>query len=73
MNMFRILEYIVFFLLGYKVLKVLFAENKPKQRVQSSTPNQHINFNDNQQAKTTSTSNKSKFNDAEFIDYEEVK
>jgi len=75
MNMIRFLEYIVFFLLGYKLLKILFVDGKPKQRVQPQNPNQNINSNNNyQQTKTNAASNtNSKFNDAEFIDYEEVK
>lgn len=69
--MFRFLRYIVFFLLGYKVLKVLFAEDKPRQTVPPTMPKQNINT-DNFQQKSSATVN-SKFNDAEYIDYEEVK
>lgn len=68
--MFRFLKYIVLFILGYKIIKMVFAENKPKQTVPPSPPRQHINTDNSQQK---STSNNSKFNDAEFIDYEEVK
>jgi hypothetical protein len=68
--MFRFLNYIVLFILGYKIIKMVFAENKPKRNVPPSPPRQHINT-DNHQQKTTS--NNSKFNDAELIDYEEVK
>ena len=66
--MLRFLKYIMLFVLGYKVLKMIFADNKTKQTVPPSTPKQNIN-SDNFQEKTTT----SKFNDAELIDYEEVK
>lgn len=68
--MFRFFKYIILFVLGYKVIKMLFAENK-QQRVEPTPPRQNIN-NNNQQQKQQATPN-TKFNDAEFIDYEEVK
>ena len=66
--MFRFLKYIILFVVGYKVLKMIFAVNKPKQTVPPTTPKQNINP-ENFQPKTAT----SKFNDAELIDYEEVK
>jgi hypothetical protein len=66
--MLRFLKYIMLFVVGYKVLKMIFAEIKPKQTVPPSTPKQNIN-SDNFQQKTAT----SKFNDAEVIDYEEIK
>ncbi len=69
--MFRFLKFIVLFILGYKVIKMIFAENKPKQTVPPSPIRQNIhpdNFQQNTQPPTHS-----KFNDAEVIDYEEVK
>lgn len=70
--MFRFLKYIVFFILGYKIIKMVFAEDKPNQNIPPSPPRQKINNNNQQQQNNHSTSN-SKFDDAEFIDYEEVK
>ena len=67
--MFRFLRYIVLFILGYKVIKMVFSENKPNQTVPPSAPKQNIN-SDNFHQKTTPDS---KFNDAELIDFEEVK
>lgn len=69
--MFRFLKIIVLFILGYKVIRMIFAENKPKQTVPPSPIRQNIhpdNFDNNK----TTTPN-TKFNDAEFIDFEEVK
>lgn len=69
--MFRFFRYIALFLLGYKVLKMLFADDNQQQRVSTTPPRQNIN-NNNQQQQNTSPNN-SKFSDAEFIDFEEVK
>lgn len=69
--MFRFFEFIVFFLIGYKIIRMVFAEIKPKQKVRQAAPNQHINSNTYQQRTTPKPA--SNFDDAEFIDYEEVK
>lgn len=69
--MFRFLKYIVLFLVGYKVIKMLFAENQSRQRVPQTPPKSNIS-SDNHQQNTTASQN-SKFGDAEAIDYEEVR
>ena len=69
-DMFRFFKYIVLFVLGYKVLKMLFAENQSHQKVPQTPPKPNINSNNHNQQQNPQTS---KFNDAEFIDYEEVK
>ncbi len=69
--MFRFFEFLVFFLIGYKIIRMVFAEIKPQQKVRSTTQNQHVNSNTYQQRTTPKTA--SNFDDAEFIEYEEVK
>ena len=69
--MFRFFKYIVLFVLGYKVLKMLFAENQSQQKVPQTPPKPTINSNNYQQ--NTTSSPYSKFSDAEAIDYEEIK
>lgn len=68
--MFRLLRFIVFFLIGYKLLKLLF--NASKADKQSSASNQTPNENLHNQSGQQPYSN-DKFDDAELIDYEEVK
>lgn len=69
--MFRFFKYLIIFIAGYKIVRMLFAQMQPQERVEPSPPRQNINNNYQQQNNhTTSTS---KFNDAELIDYEEVK
>lgn len=70
--MFRFFKYIVLFILGYKLLKTLFADNQPSQgntQPPQPQPNNHQYFN----STTSSTPQTSKYDDAELIDYEEVK
>jgi len=67
--MLRFLKYIVLFIVGYKIIKMVFAENKPKQPVPPSPTRQNINSDTIQQKTTPDT----KFNDAEIIDFEELK
>ena len=50
---------------------MVFAEIKPQQKVRSSTQNHNINSNTYQQR--TAPKPASNFDDAEFIEYEEVK
>ena len=69
--MFRFFKYIILFILGYKVIKMLFAEVKPQQKVPQTPPKPNINANGYQQNQQATS--KPKFNDAELIDYEEVK
>ena len=69
--MFRLLKYIVLFLLGYKVLKVLFADNEHKQAIPKTPGKQNIDFNNDYQNSTTSK--EPKFQSAEPIEYEDVK
>ena len=66
--MFRFFKYIVLFILGYKVIKMLFAQTQPQQKVPQTPPKSNINSNNHQQ-----NPQPSKFNDAEVIDYEEIK
>ena len=47
--MFRFFEFLVFFLIGYKIIRMVFAEIKPQQKVRSSTQNHNINSNTYQQ------------------------
>ncbi|MFN8236661.1 MAG: hypothetical protein U0T77_00705 [Chitinophagales bacterium] len=68
--MFRFLKYIVLFILGYKVIKELFKESPEERAVPPATGKQNIHLNNQQH---TAPSTPSKFNDAELIDYEEVK
>lgn len=67
--MFRFLKYIVLFILGYKVIKELFKDTSKEKTVPPAQGKQNIHF-DNQQ---NTSSSPSKFDDAELIDYEEVK
>ena len=69
--MFRFFEFLVFFLIGYKIIRMVFAEIKPQQKVRSSTQNHNINSNTYQQR--TAPKPASNFDDAEFIEYEDVK
>lgn len=69
--MFRFFKYIVLFILGYKVIKMLFAEYYKQDAVAPTPPKSNINSNNHQQNPTTTSH--SKFNDAEAIEYEEVK
>ncbi len=68
--MFRFFKYIVLFILGYKVIKMLFAEEKPSGRVAPNPPKDNINVNNPPQH---ASNGHSKFDGAELIDYEEVK
>ena len=73
MDMFRFLEITVLFLLAYKLIRTLFVDEQPKQRVQQQPPRQTFENQYRQQTNTTTNNNNSRFNDAEFIDYEKVK
>lgn len=50
---------------------MLFAEDKPQQKVPQTPPKPNINSNGYQQNQPAASN--PKFNDAELIDYEEVK
>lgn len=68
--MLRLLEYIIFILLAYRIIKALMSDHKP-ERTPQPRERQTVNFtprNDD-----VSPSQTSKFNSAEPIDYEEVK
>lgn len=69
--MFRFFKYIILFILGYKVLKSIFAEQPPQQQ---RNP-QPVPPRDDYQRFTAdeSTTDNTKYNNAELIDYEEVK
>ncbi|HMZ34817.1 MAG TPA: hypothetical protein PK035_11775 [Chitinophagales bacterium] len=71
--MFRFFKYIVLFILGYKALKMLFAQMQTPEKVEPAPPRQNIKNNQQQQQQHYNTAAKQKFNDAELIDYEEVK
>lgn len=66
--MLQTLKYIVLFLLGYKVIKTLFREERPAPRRQM--PQDRVRVKP--QPDPAPNANRS-FQDAEFIDYEEVK
>jgi hypothetical protein len=63
--MLKVLKYIIIFLLGYKIIKEIFGTKKQKE-VPKETPQR----NNNQTQKNT---NNHIFDDAEDIDYEELK
>ncbi|MBK9329933.1 MAG: hypothetical protein IPM95_11675 [Sphingobacteriales bacterium] len=67
--MFRFLKYLVLFILGYKVIKELLKDPSKDKTVPPAQGKQNILFNNQQ----NNSSAPSKFNDAELIDYEEVK
>jgi hypothetical protein len=64
--MLNALKYIVLFLLGYKIIKELFG-NKQNKQVRDTTPKETINT----ETKNKTTNNN--FDEAEDIDYEELK
>ena len=68
--MFRLLRYIVFFLIGYKLLKTLFNASNANNKSAAAEPaaNSNLHSSPGQQH-----NNNNKFEDAELIDYEEVK
>lgn len=70
--MFRFFKYIVIFIAGYKLVKMVMAQLQPQERVEPTPTRQNINHN-NQYQQPTSNPSPSKFNDAELIDYEEIK
>jgi hypothetical protein len=70
--MFRLFEFIVFLLLGYKLLRLLF-EGSPSPKPQQTQQRQDFSNHNHYQSQGTSTPSPDKFDDAEFIDYEEVK
>jgi hypothetical protein len=53
--MFRFFKYIVLFVLGYKVLKMLFAQTQPQQKVPQTPPKSNINSDNRQQQTAAST------------------
>ena len=69
-TMVRLLKYIIIFIAGYKLVKIIWAQFNPQEEQINPAPKQQ-NF---QHPQNTSTNNPttSKFNDAELIDYEEV-
>jgi hypothetical protein len=69
--MFQVLRYIIFFLLGYKVIKTLFSDSARQRTVQPPRQRQPINTAHQQQNSNPKPA--SNFDDAEFIEYEEVK
>lgn len=66
--MLQTLKYIILFLLGYKVIKSLFKEERPEPRRQM--PKDRVKVNP--QPNPAQPANRS-YQEAEFIDYEEVK
>jgi hypothetical protein len=68
--MFRLLRYIVIFLIGYKLLKQLFNASNANGNPQAPNNNPGASVPNNAGKNNSVTD---KFNDAELIDYEEVK
>ncbi len=69
--MFQVFRYIIFFLVGYKIIKLIFGNNTRQKSVQPPSKRQPLNtVNQHQYSNTKPASN---FDDAEFIEYEEVK
>ena len=72
--MIRILEYIVFFLITYKMIRLFIGDDAPKKsqpredQVHFDQRFDQYNNNSSQQSPPSS-----RFNEAEPIDYEEVK
>lgn len=66
--MLQTLKYIVLFLLGYKVIKALFKEEKAAPRRQMPKDRVKVNPEPGSSPQASRT-----YQDAEFIDYEEVK
>lgn len=60
------LKFIILFLITYKVLGLLFNNNKQQQHKVNTKQKQQF-------SQTTNTESKPHYEEAEFIDYEEVK
>ncbi|MDB5227575.1 MAG: hypothetical protein JWN78_1768 [Bacteroidota bacterium] len=70
--MLRLLEYIIFILLAYRIIKALMSDHKPERTTQPRE-RQTMDFTHQQEQPSPPISQSSKFNSAEPIDYEEVK
>ncbi|MCB0506950.1 MAG: hypothetical protein R2739_05025 [Chitinophagales bacterium] len=71
--MFRFFKYIIIFIAGYKLIKMIWEGfHQEDKEINQAPSRQTIYQNQQQQTQQQATSN-SKFNDAELIDYEEVK
>ena len=66
--MLQTLKYIILFLLGYKIIKTLFKEEQPARRRQMPKDRMRV-----KPQPDPAPNNSRSFQDAEFIDYEEVK
>jgi hypothetical protein len=69
--MFQVFRYIIFFLVGYKIIKLIFGNNARQKSVEPPSKRQSINTVNQQQYSNAKPA--SNFDDAEFIEYEEVK
>lgn len=68
--MFKLLKYIIIILLGYKIFNEFFGK---KKKSLSKTP-QRQNVDTNKTSQTSNITNSNdKFDDAETIEYEELK
>jgi hypothetical protein len=66
--MLRLLVYILFFIVAYKIVRELLADELPQKRAPRRPENPNIHHHH-----TSSQDSPAKFNDAETIDYEEIK
>ena len=73
--MFRFFKYIILIVLGYEVLKMLFAETPASTKTAENPPPPQDNkqfFKNTESTPSPSVPHK-KYDDAELIDYEELK
>lgn len=74
--MFRFFKYIILIVLGYKVLKMLFAEtptSTPKRETPPPPPQDNKQFYKNITSAPSPSALHRKYDEAELIDYEELK
>ncbi len=76
--MFRFFKYILIFIASYKLIKMIWAQLQPQEeKLEPKPPRQNVYQQNHYHQYPNQTPQQppaaSKFNDAEFIDYEEVK
>ncbi len=71
--MLQALRYIILFLIGYKIFKMLFGQNENRKSVSPSKQTPPLNNTNSYHQDTYQKPTHSNFDDAELIDYEEVK
>jgi len=69
--MLRLLEFIVLFLLAYKLINELFGGSHSRERQQA--PRKKVIKDETRSGFSQTTPQQPKYDNAEFIDYEEVK